>query len=82
MSKEGKMATFEQAFYMPGQGFEVLKYLHYHEAQVLKGASKCCRDAVTKFAGQLVNVFSYNNEKLTFNNFLTHVHKKKNHSFI
>lgn len=62
------MVTFEQAFYMPGQGFEVLKYLHYHEALVLKGASKCCRDAVTKFAGRLVNVFSYNNETLTFNN--------------
>lgn len=62
------MATFEQAFYMPGQGYEVLKYLHHHEAKVLAGASKCCRDSVTKFSGRLVHVFSYNNETLTFNN--------------
>jgi hypothetical protein len=62
------MATFEQAFYMPGQGFEVLKYLYYHEAKVLAVASKCCRDSVTKFAGRLVHVFSYNNEILTLNN--------------
>ena len=56
------MATFEQAFYMPGQGFEVLKYLHYHEAKALAVASKCCRDSVTKFSDRLVHIFSYNNE--------------------
>jgi hypothetical protein len=61
------MVTFEQAFYMPGQGFEVLKYLHYHEAIVLKGVSKYCRDSVTKFADRLVHVFSYNGGTLTFN---------------
>jgi hypothetical protein len=60
------MATFEQAFYVPGQGYEVLKYLHLHNAMALKSVSKCCWDAVTKFANRLVPFFSYDGGTLTF----------------
>ena len=60
------MITFEEAFYNPGNGCEILKYLYYHEAMLLKSVNNFCKDIVTKFEDRLIKVFSYNNGTLTF----------------